>query len=117
MISVLLIDDHEVVRIGLRFAIESAFSGSEVAEAGSLAAGLADLRQGVGRDLVLLDPGLPDAGGVSGLQAIREAHPEWIDSNAWCPRVAAAIILSGSALQTKRFGCWLWSATNRFMAA
>jgi len=38
MISVLLIDDHEVVRIGLRFAIESAFPGSQVAEAGSLAA-------------------------------------------------------------------------------
>jgi DNA-binding NarL/FixJ family response regulator len=76
MISILLIDDHEVVRIGLRFAIESAVPGAEVAEAGSLAAGLEHLAWGARTDLVLLDPGLPDAGGVSGLQAIREAHPD-----------------------------------------
>ena len=76
MICCLLIDDHEVVRIGLRFAIESAFPGSAVAEVGSLAAGLEHLHQGERTDLVLLDPGLPDAGGVSGLQAIREAHPD-----------------------------------------
>ena len=76
MISVLLIDDHEVVRIGLRFAIESAFQGAGVAEAGSLATGLEHLRLGTRTDLVLLDPGLPDAQGVSGLQAIRDAHPE-----------------------------------------
>jgi hypothetical protein len=27
------------------------------------------------------------------------------------------MILSGSAVQTKGFGCWLWSATKRLMAA
>jgi hypothetical protein len=28
----------------------------------------------------------------------------WIESNAWRPRLTAAIILSGSAVQTKGFG-------------
>src|SRR6266478_7741474 len=31
----------------------------------------------------------------------------WIESNTLCPRLAAAMILSGSAVQTKGFGCWI----------
>ena len=76
MLSFLLIDDHEVVRVGIRFAIDRAFPGSQIAEAESLAAGLACLRLARRPDLVLLDPGLPDAGGVAGLQTIRAAHPD-----------------------------------------
>ena len=76
MISFLLIDDHELLRVGLRFAIDSAFPDAQVAEAGSLAAGIACLQRPTLPDIVLLDPGLPDAGGVSGLQAIRAAHPD-----------------------------------------
>ena len=86
MMSCLLIDDHELLRVGLRFAIESAFAGAHVSEVGSLAAGLASLRGAAQPNLVLLDPGLPDAGGVAGLQAIRVAHPS-----------LPIIIVSGSA--------------------
>lgn len=44
-------------------------------------------------------------------------HFAWgIDSNTWCPRVAAAMVLSGSAIQTKGLGCWLWLATKRMLA-
>ena len=75
MISLLLIEDHELVRIGLRFAIESSFPGALIAEAGSLADGLAHLREAK-PDVVLLDAGLPDATGVVGLQTIRAACPE-----------------------------------------
>jgi taurine transport system permease protein len=40
-----------------------------------------------------------------------------MDSSTKCPRAAAAMILSGSAVQTKGFDCWLWSTTKRLMAA
>ena len=30
-------------------------------------------------------------------------RPLWIDSNTWCPRLTAAMILSGSAVQVKAF--------------
>ena len=76
MAAFLLIDDHEVVRVGLRLVLEGAFPGARVCDVGSLAAGLARLQQAAPVDLVLLDPGLPDAGGVSGLQAIRAACPD-----------------------------------------
>lgn len=76
MASFLLIDDHEVVRVGLRLVLEAAFPGAVVCDVGSLAAGLARLQDAAPMDLVLLDPGLPDAGGVSGLHAIRSACPE-----------------------------------------
>ncbi len=29
----------------------------------------------------------------------------WIESNAWCPRLTAAMILSGSAVQVKGCDC------------
>jgi len=74
MISLLLIEDHELVRIGLRFAIGTAYPGARIAEAGSLAEGLARLREAPPR-LVLLDAGLPDATGVVGLQTVRAAWP------------------------------------------
>ena len=38
-------------------------------------------------------------------------------SNTWCPRLTAAMILSGSAVHVKGFGNWFVSATKRLMAA
>ena len=37
--------------------------------------------------------------------------------NAWCPRLTAAMILSGSAVHVKGFGWALVSARKRLMAA
>ena len=76
MVSFLLIDDHELLRVGLRSAIDSSFPDAQITDAGSLAGGLAHLQRALQPDIVLLDPGLPDAGGVSGLQAIRGTHPD-----------------------------------------
>src|SRR3546814_5874774 len=45
------------------------------------------------------------------------ACTEWIESNTWCPRLTAAMILSGSAVQMKGFGSMFCSATKRLMAA
>jgi two-component system nitrate/nitrite response regulator NarL len=74
--SFLLIDDHEVVRVGLRLVLEEAFPGAEICDVGLLATGLERLQNMAKPDLVLLDPGLPDAGGVSGLQAIKSIYPD-----------------------------------------
>src|SRR6202044_3079492 len=40
-----------------------------------------------------------------------------MESNAWCPRLTAAMILSGSAVQVKGLGSRLVSATKRLIVA
>src|ERR1019366_2589976 len=42
---------------------------------------------------------------------------EWIESNTWCPRLTAWIILPGSAVHVKGFGSALCSTTKRLIAA
>lgn len=41
----------------------------------------------------------------------------WMESSTWCPCLTAAIMRSGSAVQTKDFRSVLWSAMKRLMAA
>jgi len=41
----------------------------------------------------------------------------WIETNAWCPRLTAAMILSGSLVQRKGFGFSFTSTRKRLMAA
>src|ERR1700680_5204942 len=40
-----------------------------------------------------------------------------MESNTWCPRLTARIILSGSAVHVKGFGSALCSTTKRLMVA
>src|SRR6202158_715258 len=40
-----------------------------------------------------------------------------MESNTWCPRLTARIILSGSAVHVNGFGSALCSTTKRLMAA
>jgi hypothetical protein len=40
-----------------------------------------------------------------------------MESNTWCPRLTAAMILSGSAVHVKGFGAWFVSASYRLMAS
>jgi hypothetical protein len=41
----------------------------------------------------------------------------WFKSNIWCPRLTAAMMPSGLAVQVKGFGLALCSRTKRLMAA
>src|ERR1700732_3728620 len=41
----------------------------------------------------------------------------WIESNTWCPRLTAAMILLGSLVQVKGFGFALVSSRERWMAS
>jgi two-component system response regulator DevR len=76
-IRVFLLDDHEVVRRGVRELLEAA-SGGEIQVTGE--AGTADeaLRRlpAVGPDVAILDVRLPDGNGVEVCREIRSRHPE-----------------------------------------
>ena len=45
------------------------------------------------------------------------SRDRWIESNIWCPRLTAAMILSGSAVHVNGLGSRFVSATKRLMAA
>lgn len=70
----LLVEDHALVRQGLRLLLEQMFSDAEVLEAGTAEAGLA-LASGHAPDCILLDLILPDASGVEHVRRYVEACP------------------------------------------
>lgn len=72
---VLICDDHEVVREGLRGLISRQAGMSVVGEAGTVAESV----QAAARakpDVVIMDVRLPDGSGVEACRSIREARPE-----------------------------------------
>lgn len=72
-VSILLIDDHTVIRHGLRTLIESAL-GHRVLEAGSAEEGVS-LLQSATVDLVLVDARMPGEDGISFLRRARQLRP------------------------------------------
>ncbi|WP_395321475.1 response regulator [Variovorax sp. UC74_104] len=79
--TILMVDDHELVRFGVRALLQSQASPAgmtvNVLEAGSLAEALALYdRQKDAIDLLLLDLALPDTQGLNGLTTLRDRHPE-----------------------------------------
>ncbi|UJR83120.1 LuxR C-terminal-related transcriptional regulator [Sandaracinus amylolyticus] len=73
----LLVEDHTLVREGLRMMLESTGRFAQCHECASLAAGLDAARTiGPALGLVLLDPGLPDADGLGGLERFLKAVPD-----------------------------------------
>ncbi|MBC8093315.1 MAG: response regulator transcription factor, partial [Pseudonocardia sp.] len=73
MIRVLIVDDHPVVRDGLRGVIEGEPDMEVVGEAGHGAEALA--RVSVGVDVVLMDLRMPVMGGVEAIGALRRTAP------------------------------------------
>ena len=74
MISLLLVDDHEVVRMGLRSLLEQTEDIRVAAEAGTAAEALAQARA-VHPDVALLDVRLPDGDGVEVCRTLRDELP------------------------------------------
>jgi two-component system response regulator NreC len=73
-IHLLLVDDHAVVRFGLRMLLEGEEDIEIVGEAGTAGEAV----DAVGRwrpDVVLMDIGLPDASGIEATRQIKEAWP------------------------------------------
>jgi two-component system invasion response regulator UvrY len=74
MHRMLIIDDHTVVRRGIRAIMEDALRDIQIREAGSALEGLTMLRAD-STDVVVLDIGLPDQNGLELLKRIRQEWP------------------------------------------
>ncbi|MEE4154221.1 MAG: response regulator transcription factor [Erythrobacter sp.] len=72
---VLIVDDHSIVRDGLRAAVLSAAPACAVCEAASFAEALDQLGKTVDFDLVLLDLNIPGASRFSALEQLRRDFP------------------------------------------
>jgi two-component system, NarL family, invasion response regulator UvrY len=75
MASVLIADDHAMLRTGLRHYLEQDSSITAIGEAATGADTLQQLRDGQW-DLVILDINMPDRSGIDILRHIRAGHPE-----------------------------------------
>lgn len=75
MISVLLVDDHELIRQGLRRAVERQEDLRVVGEAGTAAEALA-LTSDLQPDVVVMDVRLPDGDGMELTRRIRATQPD-----------------------------------------
>jgi DNA-binding NarL/FixJ family response regulator len=74
-ISVFLLDDHEIVRMGVRELLESEPDITVVGEAGTAESALARI-PALHPDVAVLDVQLPDGNGVDVCRDIRSAMPE-----------------------------------------
>ena len=74
-IRVLIVDDHQVVRIGLRTLLDHAPGIRVVGEADTAAEAVA-LAGRVRPDVVLMDVRLPDSSGVEACRRIKADHPD-----------------------------------------
>jgi DNA-binding NarL/FixJ family response regulator len=75
MIRILIADDHQIVRAGLKQFIAGEIDMQVVAEAATGAEALAAAARG-GIDVVLLDISLPDQSGVDVLKRLKRVHPD-----------------------------------------
>jgi two-component system response regulator DevR len=75
VIRVFLLDDHEIVRDGVRALLESVDGMEVVGEAGTAAEALARIPP-TRPDVAILDVRLPDGSGVTVCRELRSAHPE-----------------------------------------
>jgi DNA-binding NarL/FixJ family response regulator len=74
-IRVLIVDDHAVVRLGLRSLLTHSNGFRVVGEAGSMTDGVA-LASQTRPDVVLMDVRLPDGSGVEACRRIKQQHPD-----------------------------------------
>jgi DNA-binding NarL/FixJ family response regulator len=87
MASVLIADDHAMLRSGLRHFLEHDPAVTAIGESGSGAETLAQLRA-AHYDLLILDINMPDRSGIDILRHVRAAHPH-----------TAVLVLSGFSEQ------------------
>jgi DNA-binding NarL/FixJ family response regulator len=74
-ISVLLVDDHELIRQGLRRALERDGEFVVAGEGGTLAAAMAQLSD-ASPDVAIFDVRLPDGNGLDGVRQARASFPD-----------------------------------------
>src|SRR5687768_14571944 len=75
-IKVLIVDDHAILRAGVREMLSEEGDLEVVGEAGSAEVALQQLRDGLGVDVVVLDITLPGQSGIDLLKTLRRDRPE-----------------------------------------
>jgi DNA-binding NarL/FixJ family response regulator len=104
-IRVMLVDDHEIVRQGLKSLLERREHFSVVGEAGSVAEAV-EVAASVRPDVVVMDVRLPDGTGIAACRDIRAARPEtrvlMLTSYADDEAVYAAIIAGAEGYLLKQ---------------
>ena len=106
-IRVFLLDDHEVVRTGLRTLLESEEDFEVVGEAGSVEQALARIPL-ASPDVAVLDVRLPDGSGVEVCRQIRSDHPNlaclMLTSYADDEALLAAVLAGAAGYVLKQVG-------------
>ena len=74
-VAILLVDDHEVVRMGLRTLLDRRPGMTVVGEAGTVAEAISAARRSR-PDVIVMDIRLPDGNGVEACRQIRAEQPE-----------------------------------------
>ncbi len=74
-IRVLIVDDHPVVRLGLRTLLESVGNIEVTGMAGSAREAMLEIRR-VPSDVVLMDMRMPEMGGAEAILALRRMQPD-----------------------------------------
>jgi DNA-binding NarL/FixJ family response regulator len=72
---VILVDDHPIVRRGLRDILVDAFPGAIIHEVGSGSEAIASLQSAHQWSVMVLDLSLPDGSGLDVLKRVRERRP------------------------------------------
>ena len=73
-IRILLVDDHQVVREGLRHMLQPEMDMQVVGEAASVEEALAQVDL-LTPDVILMDVKMPGMGGIEGTRKLKEKHP------------------------------------------
>ena len=104
-IRVMLVDDHEIVRQGLRSLLERRENLRVVAEAGTVEEAVAAAAE-TQPDVVVMDVRLPDGTGIEACREIRAARPEtrvlMLTSYADDEAVYAAILAGAASYMLKQ---------------
>ena len=74
-LRLMLVDDHEIVRMGIRTLLEDQPDLVILCEAATAAEAIAEADRCL-PDLILMDVRLPDVSGVEAYREIRARHPE-----------------------------------------
>lgn len=74
-IKVLIIEDHELTRIGLSLIIEKSNKIELIGEANNAIAGISKAKK-INPDIVLMDIGLPDIDGIEATKQIKNFNPD-----------------------------------------
>ena len=102
-----MVDDHEVLRLGLRTLFSEADGFEVVGEAGTMAGAVSDARA-LEPDVVLMDVRLPDGSGVEACREIRTSRPQtrvlFLTSYADDDAVLATILAGAQGFLLKEVG-------------